>query len=334
MALGFDADANVVQVMKWLGSDGASTDAVNLREELAYLLFYGDPTWTGNDDSSNVSDYRTILSGWLAADLSEESRFLELTTPGEDDGRCDIFVAWFGPVVARWKEWAKTEEGAVDKGTPNPGYAADQTPGTQFYWYDPDNEVYLYAATADAPDNEWLSYEDHRYTPVAYDGERGTNYRQDVVTGEYEFQSRVRDRWVTAAQWEEEAAAAAGRERADAEPVYTVPVYDAGFAMYRRFNSVSGAYEYADDPDGDIWLTLDQARARLASAPPPAEPADQAERALEDELRTVLPQARDRRLAEAIADIRKSGVSPDAITDDEIAAMFDASAARALARLR
>jgi hypothetical protein len=204
MALGMDADANMARVMEWLRSDNASPDAVRLREELAYLLFYGDPTWAHNDDS--VSDYRGILSTWLESDSGDEATFLQMTAPGEQESEAtrQMFVMWFTPVVDKWKEWAKANESAVEKGIANPGYAADQTPGTQYYWYDPDNEVYLYSSTADAPDDDWLSYEDRRYTPVAYDDARETNYRQDVVTGDYEFQSKVEAKWLTAAQWDSE----------------------------------------------------------------------------------------------------------------------------------
>jgi hypothetical protein len=261
--------------MEWLGSDDAPADAVQLREELAYLLFYGDPTWASNDDSSSISDYRTILASWFADDSSDESEFIELTKPGNESANArEQLVSWFTPVVEKWKQWAKTTEGDVEKGIPNPNYDSDRTPGTQFYWYDPDNEVYLYASTADAPDAEWLSYEDRRYTPVAYDNGLKTNYRQDVVTQDYEFQSRVRPgKWLTQTEWDQEVAAA-GDGAAAGGPQYTVPVYDAGFQMYRRFSSVSQAYEYADDPDDKTWLSLAEATAKVASRTP-AEPTAQ-----------------------------------------------------------
>jgi hypothetical protein len=274
MPLGSENDANVAQLMKWLGSDDAPPDAVALREELAYLLFYGDPTWAGNDDSGSVSDYRAILASWFSDDASSESEFIELTKPGNESPTArDDLVSWFTPVVRKWKQWAKTSEGAAGKGIPNPNYEADRTPGTQYYWYDPDNEMYLYASTPDAPDADWLSYEDRRYTPVAFDDDRKTNYRQDVVTHGYEFQSRVRPgRWLTQAQWDQEARASGGGSEVG-EPQYTVPVYDAGFQMYRRFNSVSRAYEYADDAAAQTWLTTAEATARVAAQKPAAQQA-------------------------------------------------------------
>ncbi|HEY2575754.1 MAG TPA: hypothetical protein VGI74_05555 [Streptosporangiaceae bacterium] len=255
--------------MKWLGSDDAPSDAVQLREELAYLLFYGDPTWASNDDSGSVSDYRAILAGWFSDDASSESEFIELTKPGNESANArDELVSWFTPVVEKWKQWAKTTEGAVEKGIPNPNYEADQTPGTQYYWYDPGNEVYLYASAPDAPDADWLSYEDRRYTPVAFDDDRKTNYRQDVVTSGYEFQSRVRSgKWLTQAEWDQEVQAT-GNRAGTGDPQYTVPVYDAGFQMYRRFNSVSRTYEYADDAAADTWLTTAEATAKLAARNP------------------------------------------------------------------
>ncbi len=166
MPLSSDNDVNVKQLMEWLRSEDASSDAIRLREELAYLLFYGDPTWATNDDSNSVSDYRGILSDWLAEDSGDEATFLQLTTPGDEaDSNRELFATWFTSVVEKWKQSAKATESG-DKGIENPNY--DGTPGTQFYWYDPDNEVYLYAPTGDAPDGEWLSYEDRRYTPVVY----------------------------------------------------------------------------------------------------------------------------------------------------------------------
>jgi hypothetical protein len=268
MSLDSGNDVNVAQLMEWLRSDDAPSDAVQLREELAYLLFYGDPTWASNEDSGSISDYRAILASWFSDDPSGESEFIERTQPGNESPTArDDLVAWFLPVVGKWKQWAKTNEADVDKGIPNPGYEADQTPGTQYYWYDPANEVYLYAATPDAPDADWLSYEDRRYTPVSYDDDRQTSYRQDVVTQEYEFQSRARPgRWLTQAQWDQEVQAAGGAVAG--EPQYTVPVYDAGFAMYRRYNSVSRAYEYADDPAADAWLSVAEATAKLARPEP------------------------------------------------------------------
>lgn len=263
MPLSSDNDANVAQLMTWLRAEDATPDAVNLREELAYLLFYGDPTWANNDDSNSISDYRSILSDWLKDDSSDESTFTQLTTPGEDAAaNRDLFTTWFTPVVEKWKQAAKATESG-DRGIENPNYAADPVPGTQFYWYDSHNEVYLYASTADAPDSEWLSYEDRRYTAVAYDDARRTNYRQDVITKELEFQSRTASkRWLTAAEWEEEVGDASGQAAVSEEPIFTTPVYDAGFEMYRRFNSASQEYEYAEDMGSKEWLSVDEATAR------------------------------------------------------------------------
>jgi hypothetical protein len=282
MSLSADNDANVALLMEWLRSDTAPQAAIALREELAYLLFYGDPTWATNDDSSSISDYRGILEAWLSEDYADESKFIQLTNPADrSDSSRDIFVSWFAPVVEKWKQSAKDTESNVERGLPNPQYAADQTPGTQYYWYDPDNEVYRYASTADAPDDDWLSYEDRRYTPVAYDPARETNFRQDVVTLDYEFQSRIaQGRWLTSAQWEEEVATAGARPDEGTgtdQPLYTVPVYDAGFEMYRRFSSVRGEYEYADDQNAETWMSLAQANARFErQAKAPAEvPAEQ-----------------------------------------------------------
>ncbi len=272
MPLSQDHDANVAQLMEWLRSERAPADAVQLRDELAYLLFYGDPTWAYNQDSGSISDYRSILAGWLTHDSGEETRFIELTAPGiSPDGGLEALVRWFTPVVENWKQWAKDTEGNVEKGLENPGFAADQTPGTEYYWYDPDNEVYLYASSADAPDNEWLSYEDRRYTPIARDDARRTNFRQDVVTREFEFQSKITpSRWLSSAQWDQEVAAASGQADASAavDLVHTVPVYDAGFAMYRRFNSVQAAYEYSDDPAAGIWLSVQEATDKLTVVVP------------------------------------------------------------------
>lgn len=265
MALGLDANDNVARLMKWLRASDSPPDAVKLREELAYLLFYGDPTWASNDDSTSIGDYRSILSGWLDGDGADERRFLELTAAEADSGiGYAEFVTWFAPVVDKWKQWAKTNESDAERGLPNPGYAADQTPGTQYYWYDPVNEVYLYASTADAPDSDWLSYEDRRYSPVAYDEEWKTNYRQDVVTKDYEYQSRITAAWLTEKEWEAEFKASGGEKYEDDGPVYTVPVYDAAFEMYRRFNSEIEEYEYADDLNSQ-WLSLSEARARIAA---------------------------------------------------------------------
>ncbi len=273
MPLSFADDANVAQLMQWLRSGDAPSDAVQLREELAYLLFHGDPTWASNDDSGSISGYRAILADWFADDSSSENEFIELTRPGNEseDARAQL-VSWFVPVVDGWKQSAKTTEGAVEKGLPNPDYDADRTPGTQYYWYDSNNEVYLYASTPDAPDVEWLSYEDRRYTPVAYDDDRDTSYRQDVVTSDYEFQSRARPgRWLTQAEWDQEVQAA-GAEAGTDEPQYTVPVYDAGFQMYRRFSSVRREYEYADDAADETWLSVAEANARVASREPAEQP--------------------------------------------------------------
>src|SRR5579863_7295707 len=123
-------DDNVKQLMTWLDA-GATSETRDLCEELAYLLFYGDPTWAGNvEDSSSVSDYRSILESWFANDSADENAFTELTVPEKSP---DELVAWFIPVVEKWKEWAKTTEGNVEKGIPNPNFEADQTPGTEFY---------------------------------------------------------------------------------------------------------------------------------------------------------------------------------------------------------
>lgn len=264
MPLGFSEDANVTQLMEWLRSSDAPSDAVQLREELAYLLFYGDPTWANYDDS--VSDYRGILAEWFADDSSSESQFIELTKPGNEseNARADL-VTWFTPLVERWKQEAKDTEGNVEKGLPNPRYETDSTPGTQFYYYDSYNEVYLYASTPDAPDHDWLSYEDRRYTEVAYDDVRQTSYRQDVVTNEHEYLSRARSGiWLTEAEWDQEVADSGGEADTN-EPQYTAPVYDATFEMYRRFNSVRLEYEYAEDPADAIWLSVAEANARADS---------------------------------------------------------------------
>lgn len=264
MPLGYSEDANVTQLMEWLRSPDAPSDAVQLREELAYLLFYGDPTWASYDDQ--VSDYRGILAEWFADDSSSESQFIELTKPGieSENARADL-VTWFTPLVERWKQEAKDTEGNVEKGLPNPRYDTDRTPGTQFYYYDSHNEVYLYASTADAPDDDWLSYEDRRYTQVSYDDARETSYRQDVVTNDHEFLSRARPGiWLTEAEWDQEVEDS-GDEADSDEPQYTAPVYDATFEMYRRFNSVRLEYEYAEDPADAIWLSVAEANARADS---------------------------------------------------------------------
>jgi hypothetical protein len=303
MSLSSDNDANVALLMGWLRDSQADASAVGLREELAYLLFLGDPTWANNEDSSSISTYRGIFSTWLSEDSSDESQFLALTPPGDESATArEMFVNWLTPVVQKWKQSAKDTEGNTDRGLENPEYAADQTPGTQFYWYDPDNEVYLYASTADAPDNEWLSYEDRRYTPVAHDDARQTNFRQDVVTGDYEFQSKVTSaKWLTTAEWNEEVAVVEGRtdESGGADgPLYTAPVYDAGFGMYRRFNSVTREYEYADDPADVVWLSVAEATARMsaASGPVPPEQQQAAAQTVYDEI--VLP---------AVAQLESSG---------------------------
>jgi hypothetical protein len=274
MSLTSDQDQNVRQMMAWL-RDEASTGAAELREELAYLLFYGDPTWASNADDGSVSDYRDILTSWFAQDSSQEAEFLERTTAGTD---CDAFVSWFTPVVGDWKQWAKTTEGTAEKGIENPNFAEDPTPGTEYYWYDPDNEVYLYASTADAPDRQWRSYEDRRYLPIELDQDRQTNRRWDVVDEQWEFQSRdTPDRWITAGLWDEEVALQA----ATVSSPFTAPVYDVGYQMYRRFNysrGVAGEYEYADSRDATTWLSQAQADDRLTSQVPPLlEPAQPGE---------------------------------------------------------
>lgn len=266
MPLTSDDDANVAQLMKWLRDPEAPSEAVNLREELAYLLFYGDPTWASNDDSSSIADYRSILSSWFEGDPSAESEFVQRTDPEKAVG-CEDLTAWFAPVVTTWKEWAATAEGNVKAGIRNDNF--DGTPGTEYYWYDADNEVYLYASTEDAPDDAWFSYEEYRYSPVGYDGDRKTNYRQDKVTQEYEFQSRATPmKWLTPAGWAAEASAAAakGLSPGQAEgPVYTAPVYDAGYQMYWRYSAERG-YEYAADPASATWLTQAEADQRLHPA--------------------------------------------------------------------
>ncbi len=305
MALSSDNDTNVAQLMEWLRSDQADSGAVHLREELAYLLFRGDPTWASNADSNSVSDYRDLLSTWLSEDSSDESQFLSLTVPGDDSASAsEMFVNWFTPVVERWKQSAKDTESNVDRGIENPEYARDQTPGTQYYWYDPDNEVYLYASTADAPDGDWLSYEDRRYTPVAYDDARKTNFRQDGVTQDYEFQSRVSsDKWLTTEEWDQEVSLAEGESPesgAADEPLYTTPVYDAGFEMYRRYSSVSREYEYADDPASEIWLTVEQANARFAAEAP-------AEQVQPEQRQAAVQQVYDDVVLPALEQLERSG---------------------------
>ena len=154
MPLPSDSDTNLAQLMQWLRDPKAPSDAVNLREELAYLLFYGDPTWADYEDSTTISDYLSILSYWFeSGDPADSSQFLLLTTPPQpvpDQSPEELanshsearkaLVDWFTPVVAGWKAWAKKDESGME-GSPNPSF--DGTPGTQFYRYDAKNEVYL-----------------------------------------------------------------------------------------------------------------------------------------------------------------------------------------------
>jgi hypothetical protein len=227
MPLSSGNDANVAQMLDWLRDDEAGPAAVALRDLLGSVVF-DDSAWADDDDSSSVSGYRETLAAWFAGDPDDETQFVTLTPPGDESASSrDIFVTWFTPVVKRWQEVAETSDETEETGeeaadetdetgedtdetgddiaasaVPNPDF--NGTPGTEFVWKDPATGGQLYASTADAPDSEWLSYEQRRvWTAVAYDSGRDANYRQDVYDEEFQFQSRDDpSRWLPEEDWE------------------------------------------------------------------------------------------------------------------------------------
>ena len=108
---------------------------------------------------------------------------------------------------------------------------------------------------------------------MAYDDNRKTNYRVDKVTGAYEIQSRAtQGKRPTTAQWEAEQksrAAAGGAAARVEEPLYTTPVYDERYQMYRRFSPVSRQYQYSDDRASIEWMAQPKRTSSYAAQPRP-----------------------------------------------------------------
>ncbi|MEU9129919.1 hypothetical protein AB0D08_17725 [Kitasatospora sp. NPDC048540] len=256
---------NVECLMGWLAEGGPArthTGGDLLVERLAVLAFQDDRGWP--DDPGRAVSHRDALRVWFAGDSAGESRFVEATRPDADPG---AFIDWFLPVVlAREEQATRSQEG--DAGDEpcwrNPNH--DGTPGTEFYRIDPGTGGYLYAAGED--DEEWLAYEQRRYSEPARDEAYGLAYRYDRRDGTYEWYDEQsagwRDQaWADARAAGTDGAASGASDRSEA-------AWDGNVRMFYRLGP-DGAYEYADARSpgngssgcGEVWLSAEQARTRV-----------------------------------------------------------------------
>lgn len=135
-------------------------DVQRVSQDFGWLVF-ADDAWYSYEPG-RIED---VLANWVD----------ERTVPEFDTVACESaptqFLRWFEQLVRQWKA---TESGAAGPaaegakpgllGIENPHFDPDRVPGTQFYRYVDDQ--YLYAATPDAPHEEWKDietrYDEHR----------------------------------------------------------------------------------------------------------------------------------------------------------------------------
>jgi hypothetical protein len=155
-------------------------DIQRVSQEFGWLVFEDDK-WI-EYDPSRIED---ILQAWL----DEETATRLDTAARESHAR---FLEWLENLVTDWKSQESGTQGpATEGGTfgplgiANPHFEPDRVPGTEFYRYR-DNE-YVYAATADAPDDGWRTLEarvdEHRVTAPADGLLRGYPYTNSALPG-------------------------------------------------------------------------------------------------------------------------------------------------------
>jgi len=115
-------------------------------------LVFEDDRWF-DYDATRVED---ILANWLDDETAEQfDAAAESSQPPE-------FLGWVDGLVTAWT--SSVAETAQALGLPNPDHEPYLVPGTEFYRYR--NDEYVYAATADAADDQWATlearYDEHR----------------------------------------------------------------------------------------------------------------------------------------------------------------------------
>jgi hypothetical protein len=112
------------------------------------LLAFEDTEWYRSHRPEDIED---ILQNWF-----DDSTATELATRAvgpESPQQWSEFLAWCKELVAGWAQVESSPQAIA-----NPRYESDKVDGTQFYRYV--DGWYLYAATPDAPAEDWKTQEE------------------------------------------------------------------------------------------------------------------------------------------------------------------------------
>jgi hypothetical protein len=285
-------EENMRTLMGWLSDDvtGSSSEAREVTEELARLVFLGDLEWPNYED--RAAQYADDMSAWLTGDT--ESEFIARTGTSGD---LPAFISWMMPVLGDWQaSAAQGEAGQQGQGLPNPNYDSDPTPGTEFYKYDDATGNYLYAATADGSD--WATYDQRRYSDLTWDDGYGLSYRYDKRDEVYQWYDEPNGTWNDQA-WADQYAASRSAQAAAAgagSQAASAAAWDENWQMFYRIGP-GGQYEYADavvpgdesSGSSEVWLSYEQAMTRAAPAPAGQETGQEAEvEVSQEEIRAIV----------------------------------------------
>lgn len=163
--------------------ESMAADIQRVSQSLGWLVFEDD-RWFEYDPTR----IETVLAGWLDDQTADQLNSASDSQPVE-------FLGWVDSLVSYWKSGQAgaagpaTQDGTGQSlGIENPNYEPHRVPGTEFYKYL--NDEYVYAATADAPDDEWKALEarhdDYRVTsstPVEEGMLQGYPYAHSVLPG-------------------------------------------------------------------------------------------------------------------------------------------------------
>jgi hypothetical protein len=271
--------------MGWLSDDvtGSTSEAKEVTEELARLVFLGNMEWPNYED--RAAEYADKISEWLTGET--ESKFIDHTA---ESGDLPKFASWMMPVLEDWQASATQDEagqaGAGGQGLANTNY--DSTLGTEYYRYDEATGEYLYAATADGSAG-WATYDQRRYDDPVWDDNYGLSYRYDKRDEVYEWYDEPNGTWNDQAWADQQAASGPGQDAAagaGSQPA-SAAEWDENWQMFYRIGP-DGQYQYAyprvsgDASSGssEVWLSYDQVMTGAAPAPAGQETGQEAEVAM------------------------------------------------------
>ena len=161
------------------------SDVQRVSQDLGWLVFEDDKWYAY--EPSRIDD---VLAVWL-----DEHTAAQLETAARESQPAQ-FLEWIEQLVQDWKTAESGAAGPLAEGAEaellgieNPYFEPDQVPGTEFYKYVDD--TYVYAATSDAPPDEWKDletrYDEYRALapPAAEDDGmlRGYPYASCVLPG-------------------------------------------------------------------------------------------------------------------------------------------------------